>query len=150
MNDEHRLSVRKKSSPLWLATKAVASLAFICGAAFYLLGGSFRETLVYDRTVDEVAEQRDELVSQRLRVGGKLVEGSHHIPDGTTDHEFVIQGKAQTLRVRFTGLWPNAATDGRELMIEGVLSEDGVVIADRVLARCPSRYKARVSEDQEQ
>jgi cytochrome c-type biogenesis protein CcmE len=30
-------------------------------------------------------------------------------------------------------------------MVDGVLLEDGTVRADRVLAKCPSRYKRRVT-----
>jgi len=125
--------------------KVLVSVALICGAAAYLLGGSLRESLVYDCTVDQVALDRDELVGHQVRVGGRLSAGSHHIIEGTSDHEFALRGDEATVYVRYHGLWPDAATEERELMVEGTLGEDGVIVAERVLARCPSRYKRRVS-----
>ncbi len=128
----------------WGAGKIAVSLALIGGAAFYLLGGSLQGSLVYDRTVDQVIAERPELTGEHLRVGGRLVPRSLRVRPGTTTHEFELQGTAGDLPVRFSGLWPDAAVDGRELMVEGTLAPDGAVVADRVLARCPSRYKRRV------
>jgi cytochrome c-type biogenesis protein CcmE len=132
-----------------LVAKIVASVALIGGALFYLLGSSFEGNLVYDRTVDEVLAQRQTLEGESLRVGGKLVPLSHQVTAETTEHHFALQGTKATLPVRFKGLWPDAAMDGRELMVEGSLDEQGVVVAQRVLARCPSRYKRRVADDTE-
>jgi cytochrome c-type biogenesis protein CcmE len=124
--------------------KVVLSVALVVGAAVYLLGGSLSGALVYDRTVDEVIAERATLMGAQLRVGGRLVPGSLRVRPGTTTHEFAIQGVGQPLEVRYSGLWPDAAAEGRELMVEGALGQDGVVEAERVLARCPSRYKRRV------
>jgi len=129
----------------WGVVKVVVSVALIAGAAFYLLGGSLRESLVYDRTVDEVVAETQELAGEQIRAGGKLVAGSHVVAEGTSDHTFLIKGESQSLRVRYRGLWPDAAQDGRELMVEGTLADDGVMAATKVLARCPSRYKRRVN-----
>lgn len=124
----------------------MASIALICGAAVYLLGGSLRGSIVYDRTVDELMSELDTLDDPvRVRLGGRLVAGSHRIHEGTSDHEFTLTGDQHTVQVRYTGLWPDAATDGRELMVEGAVDQDGAINAERVLARCPSRYKKRVS-----
>ncbi len=132
---------------VWGAAKIVMSVALIAGAAAYLLGGSLRESLVYDRTVDQVVAQQRELTGEQIRVGGKLVPGSHLVAEGTSDHSFAIKGESETLRVRYSGLWPDAAQEGRELMVEGTLAPEGSMTATKVLARCPSRYKRRVSPD---
>ena len=136
------------SSPnsLGMIVKIAVSVAVVVGAAAYLLGGSLSESLVYDRTVDEVVAEIRSLTNEQIRVGGKLVPQSLTVLPGSTTHEFTIHGGGKNVRVRYTGLWPDAATDGRELMVEGIVGEDGVVEADRVLARCPSRYKSRVED----
>ncbi len=135
----------KSGRRAWTALKVLVSVSLICGAAFYLLGGSLRRSLVYDRTVDQVVAERTTLTGEQIRVGGKLVPRSHRVPEGTTMHLFTIRGEQEVVLVRYRGLWPDAATDGRELMVEGSLDDDGILSADRVLARCPSRYKRRVS-----
>lgn len=125
--------------------KVLVSLALIGGAVTYLFRGSLGESLVYDRTVDQLAAERAELAGERLRVGGKLMPNSLTVPAGTTTHEFSLRGESEVVQVRYDGLWPDAATEGREVMVEGQLDADGVIQAERVLARCPSRYKRRVN-----
>ena len=124
--------------------KVVVSLALVSGAVAYLLGGSIGGSMVFDRTVDQLLAESESIAGQRVRVGGRLAAGSLHRPEGRAEHEFALDGQQRDLVVRFAGLWPDAAIDGRELMVEGTLLEDGTVRADRVLARCPSRYKSRV------
>ena len=125
--------------------KALVSVALVGGALVYLLGGSLESSLVYDRTVDQVVSEPQTLTGQLVRVGGRLQAGSHLVVEQTTEHRFTLQGESHTLPVRFNGSWPDAATEERELMVEGRLTPDGFVEAHRVLARCPSRYKRRVS-----
>ena len=129
-----------------MVVKIAVSVAVVVGAAAYLLGGSLSESLVFDRTVDEIVTEISTLTGEPVRVGGKLVPESRRVLPDSTTHEFTIQGGGKNIRVRYTGLRPDAATDGRELMVEGVLGGDGVVEAERVLARCPSRYKSRVQD----
>jgi cytochrome c-type biogenesis protein CcmE len=130
---------------LWTALKVMLSVALIGGAAVYLLWGSLSESLVYERTVDQVVTEREALTDEQLRVGGKLVPNTLRVQDGTTLHEFSIRGEEEVVQVRYSGIWPDAATEGRELMVEGELDSDGAIVAERVLARCPSRYKRRVN-----
>lgn len=140
------ITVTRPKARVWTVVKVLASVALVCGAAVYLLGGSLRGSIVYDKTVDELMEELEDLAGPvRVRLGGRLVSGSHQIREGTSDHDFTLRGERETVQVRYTGLWPDAATDDRELMVEGTVGQDGVIDAERVLARCPSRYKKRVS-----
>jgi len=125
--------------------KIVASLGVIGAAAAYLLGGSLGRSVVYDRTVDQVISESKQLAGGRVRVGGLIASGSLETKTSPSEHEFALVGSRRNLVVRYRGSWPDAATEGRELMVDGVLLEDGTVRADRVLAKCPSRYKRRVT-----
>lgn len=127
--------------------KVGLSLTLLLGAAAYLLGGSLRGSLVYDRTVDQVLAEARELRGERVRVGGRLTAGSLQHLGGTAGYAFALTGSEGNLSVLYGGLWPDAAVDGRELMVEGTMGADGAVRADRVLARCPSRYKRRVTPE---
>lgn len=145
MNERAEFIVTRPKSRALAVVKVLVSVTLIGGAVVYLLGGSLQDSLVYDRTVDEVVLSHGELEGHKVRVGGRLSAGSHRVISGTTDHEFALRGQETTVHVRYTGLWPDAATEERELMVEGSIGPDGVIDADRVLARCPSRYKKRVS-----
>ncbi len=78
------------------------------------------------------------------RVHGFVVEGSieKNLPAGYVD--FVIHDQDErTLSVRYADIdVPDLFRDGAEVVVEGRVSE-GVFVADRVMAKCPSKYEAR-------
>jgi len=82
----------------------------------------------------------------QMRVHGFVVEGSiaQDIPAGHVD--FAIQDKADAehpLLVRLAGIeLPDMFKDGAEVVVEGRF-EQGRFRANRVMAKCPSKYEAK-------
>ena len=126
---------------------AIAVVTVFAGLA-WLLGtqtdgtGTFR----YYATVDNyLGERSEENGSARgSRVHGFVLAGSidKNLPGGYVD--FVIQDESEAqLPVRYEGIdVPDLFKDGAEVVVEGRLAQ-GVFVAERVMAKCPSKYEAR-------
>lgn len=79
---------------------------------------------------------------RRFRVGGLVEEGSvQRDPGGLTVH-FTLTDTVDTIAVEYSGLLPNLFREGQGVVAHGVLREDGVFVADEVLARHDENYMA--------
>lgn len=110
-------------------------------AVAYLVAMALTTTGAYYRTVSEVLEQKDTLVGKPLRVSGKLVAESIVWKPTTLELSFEISDdKGARLPVYFQGVKPDNMTEAAAVIVEGKLRPDGVVEANTLLLKCPSRY----------
>jgi len=126
---------------------AIAVITVFAGLA-WLVGtqadgtGTFRYYATVADYLDEGAQANGS--SRGLRVHGFVLQGSidKNLPDGYVD--FVIHDESEAqLRVRYDGIdVPDLFKDGAEVVVEGRLA-GGQFVADRVMAKCPSKYEAR-------
>ena len=126
---------------------AIAVVTVFAGVA-WLVGtqadgtGTFR---YYATVNDYLGERSEENGSGRgSRVHGFVLAGSidKNLPGGYVD--FVIQDESEAqLPVRYQGIdVPDLFKEGAEVVVEGRLAR-GVFVAERVMAKCPSKYEAR-------
>lgn len=134
--------------------RVVLPAAVIVGVVAFLLVDtmSSTEALTYFHPVDEVMAAPADFVGERIRIGGHVVAGSIAQRPGTLDYAFEVQpveGMAkheefldQSIPVRFTGIVPDTFEDDAEVVVTGQLREDGVFVAQELVAKCPSKYEA--------
>ena len=122
---------------------AIAMLSVFAALAWVISTdeGTFR----YYASVSEYLDsERDDAAS---RVHGFVLDGSiqKDLPAGHVD--FVIRGTDQsTLPVRYQGIdVPDLFADGAEVVVEGRFA-GGRFLADRVMAKCPSKYESAGTE----
>ncbi len=114
----------------FLATQAGGEGTF----AYYKNVGSFLE---------QCAEYYDGPAGHGLRVHGFVVVGSIQkaLAEGHVDFAIQDPGGAP-LRVRYQGIdVPDLFADGAEVVVEGRV-DSGRFLAERVMAKCPSKYEA--------
>jgi cytochrome c-type biogenesis protein CcmE len=78
-----------------------------------------------------------------LRVHGFVVDGSiaKQLAQGYVDFAMHDDGSDATLSVRYLGIdVPDVFADGAEVVVEGRVDGERFM-ADRVLAKCPSKYE---------
>ena len=86
-------------------------------------------------------------VSQRLRVVGFIgkepLRKTTLQTAGGTVHvaHFQIEEKGKTLKVEFRDALPDTFRAGGPVQVDGVYVADGVMKADHVLTKCPSKYE---------
>jgi cytochrome c-type biogenesis protein CcmE len=123
---------RKRSRlPLVLA-------GFVVIGAFTGLGYTmFTRSVVYYRTPTEVVRAP----GAHVRLAGTVVDGSirSDVTAGTVAFE-VTDGRT-TVPVLFHGVAPDALRSGGDAVAEGALGGDGTFLAERLFARCPSKFQ---------
>ncbi|MCF7808554.1 MAG: cytochrome c maturation protein CcmE [Candidatus Marinimicrobia bacterium] len=105
------------------------------------------ETMSYSKTVSEVRLLDDKARSVNLKVSGDLKKGS--IIRNNMDLDFVITEGGEELEIHYIGKDPIPDTFNNEMdaevVVSGRLQADGVFNAERIQAKCASKYEADYS-----
>ncbi|MBA3247429.1 MAG: cytochrome c maturation protein CcmE [Pyrinomonadaceae bacterium] len=116
----------------------IAGLAGLSATAALVLN-AFQNNLVFFFTPTQVSA-KEAPEGRRFRVGGLVEAGSvKRQDDGLTVH-FVVTDMAQTVPVVYTGILPDLFKEGKGVVAQGKLHEDGVFHADEVLAKHDENY----------
>lgn len=126
---------------------ALAALTIFGGLAVVLTlgaadGGTFR---YYADVASFVNAPTSETADLSARVHGFVVAGSidKDLPAGHVDFRVSDHASEHVLPVRYLGIdVPDLFKDGAEVVVEGRFA-DGRFLADRVMAKCPSKYEAK-------
>jgi cytochrome c-type biogenesis protein CcmE len=114
----------------------------------------------YFRSLDEFQAAGTDLVGRHTRVHGYVAMGSIERDVPSRSVRFRVQNAAPhaggspdgALTVVFTSLeTPDLFKDGAEVVVEGVLQAagpGGEFHADKVMAKCPSKFEAKASQQQ--
>lgn len=76
---------------------------------------------------------------QRIRLGGLVEQGSIVRGEGT-QVRFAVTDSSQTVPVTYVGILPDLFREGQGVITEGSLGQDGVFVADSVLAKHDENY----------
>jgi len=115
-------------------------------AVGYLAFVGFQSSATYYYTVSELIEQGSSIYGESVRVQGLISPGSIEQETGSLDLRFTMTEGERSLPVVYHGVVPDAFNVGSEVVVEGYLDSDGVMQADEILTKCPSKY---VPEEQD-
>ena len=101
----------------------------------------YGESKTYYHTIVELQTLNSGERAQRIRVGGTVEAGSIRRSSGRVD--FVLEGEGKKLLVSYVGAdpLPDTFADRSQALVEGRPS-DGAFVAERVQAKCASKYEA--------
>lgn len=101
-----------------------------------------RESKTYYHTIAELGTLRGSDLHHRMRIGGTVQAGSIQKLAGRVD--FVLQGEGKSLAVSYVGSdpLPDTFVDNSQALVEGSLAADGRFTAEKVQAKCASKYEA--------
>ncbi len=122
--------------------KFLVGLVILLLAGGYLAYGAVRNSMSYYLTVSELKDKGESIYGERVRIGGRVVDGSIKWDPQELRLEFQISDKdtADVLKVRYKGVVPDTFKNGVEAVVDGTLTAEGVFNADNLLAKCPSKY----------
>ncbi|MBA9847030.1 MAG: cytochrome c maturation protein CcmE [Ralstonia sp.] len=114
--------------------------ALVCaGAATALTLNAFRSNLVFFFSPSQIAA-KEAPVAQVFRLGGLVERGSiERERDGMTIR-FIVTDTARGVPVVYHGLLPDLFREGKGVVARGRLGEDGVFVANEVLAKHDENY----------
>ncbi len=118
-------------------------MALIIGSLVWLAVGGVRETKTYYKTISELQQLGTSAEGQRVRVGGDVEPGS--IVKAGTGVNFVLHQGGKTLNVVYSGTdpLPDTFKDNAQALADGRLDANGVFEAQKIQAKCASKYGAK-------
>ena len=117
----------------------VAFLVIGVGIAITLALNAFQQNLLYFFSPTQVADG-EAPQGQKFRLGGLVTGGSvKREQDGLTVH-FTVTDTAKTVPVTYTGILPDLFREGQGIVALGRLLDNGVFVADEVLAKHDENY----------
>lgn len=118
-------------------------MVLIVGSLVWLAVGGVKETKTYYKTIPELEQMGSAAHGQRLRVGGDVKPGS--ITKKGQQVAFVLHQGAQTLNVVYAGSdpLPDTFKDNAQALADGRLGPDGIFEANKIQAKCASKYEAK-------
>ena len=110
--------------------------AVLMAAAAALVSVAFQDTIAFFVTPTELAAAEPRGPSERLRIGGMVVEGS--LEKGATNI-FRVTDFETEIEIRFEGVLPDLIKEGQGAVADGRVV-DGVFVAEEVLAKHDEKY----------
>ncbi len=120
------------------------------GVAAYLVLNAFQSNLVFFFTPTQVAKG-EAPKNRTFRIGGLVKTGSVKRDNLTVN--FVVTDNARDMSVAYTGILPDLFREGKGVVAQGKISDDGKFTASEVLAKHDENYmppEAQSAMDQAQ
>lgn len=118
--------------------------AVIAVAVAYLIFTAASATGAYYMTVDDLQAQGAGAYDRRLRLGGEVMPGSIERSDASLAVRFRLGQNETSLPVLYQGITPDIFGEDVTVVVEGRYTQDGLFVADRLLAQCPSKMEAKL------
>lgn len=120
--------------------------SIIVAAIVWLGWVGVTESKTYYHTIAELETLTGSALHNRIRVGGDIRANSIERFRGRVD--FVIEQEGKSLRVSYVGRdpLPDTFVDGAQALVEGKQMPDGRFVAEKVQAKCASKYEAAPGE----
>lgn len=109
------------------------------GLAAWLVLSAFKQNMVFFFTPTQVFSG-EAPKGRSFRIGGMVEDGSlKRQPDGVTV-TFVVTDTAQKLPVTYKGILPDLFKEGKGVVAQGKLDNEGKFVAEEVLAKHDENY----------
>lgn len=116
----------------------VVGLTGVAAAAALILG-AMQSNINHFFSPTEVAGNQAPK-DRTFRLGGLVEEGSIEREDDGLTVYFNVTDNAEVVRVTYTGILPDLFQEGQGVVAQGKLGENGVFMADEVLAKHDETY----------
>ena len=108
------------------------------GFAAVLVLNAFQSNLVFFFSPTQVVA-KEAPIGKSFRIGGLVEEGSVQRQGGTTV-KFAVTDTSEAIQVVYTGILPDLFREGKGVVAQGKLGENGIFQADEVLAKHDENY----------
>jgi len=116
---------------------AASVVALAMGALIFM---GVRSAAMYHMEVSELLAQGSAAYGEKVRLGGKVVQGSVESSPSASEIRFSITDGTKSLPVVYQGVVPDAFRPDADVVMDGALSPSGTFEASSLLAKCPSKY----------
>lgn len=131
----------RKQKRLSVIGGAMGFLAIAAGLVFYALG---QKTSYFYMPAD--LQTSSLAPGQRIRLGGLVEKGTLLRGEGT-QIAFSVTDQLHSVQVAYNGILPDLFREEQGIVTEGAFSDNGVFIADTVLAKHDENYMPKEVAD---
>ena len=125
-------------------SKYLLGFLVIIGVLVYLLSTTFTSSLQYYLTAGELQAKETLYRGKTLKVAGKAANIQQIVEDGKNTYHFnVVEGGA-SIPISYAGFVPDTFKEGAEVVVTGKLLADGTIQSSEILAKCASKYEAKI------
>ena len=117
----------------------VVFIVVIAGLVVGLLSYALRENINLFYTPSQVAAGEAPTDTQ-IRVGGMVVTDSFQRASDSLDSTFLVSDGSATLLIHYSGILPDLFAEDEAAVATGSLGDDGVFVAQQVLAKHDEEY----------
>ncbi len=109
------------------------------GIAAALVLNAFQNNLVFFFSPTQVAA-KEAPIQKTFRIGGLVQQGSLKREDDGLTVRFVVTDLANSMPVVYKGILPDLFKEGKGVVAQGRLGDDGIFRAEQVLAKHDENY----------
>ena len=126
--------------------KFIVGGIIIAVAIIYLVYSGIQKTGLYYLTVSEIKKEGSMAYGQSTRVNGNVLDGSIQWDSQEGTLRFIISDGENDLPIIYRGVAPDTFRGGAEVVVEGEYTPENIFEADKIMAKCPSKYEAQENE----
>ena len=119
---------------------SIGVVVIVTSVAYLIFSGATGSTM-YFLTVPEVQQKLIALKGEPIRVAGKVTEDPINWDVHNLSLTFVMGDAQSRIPVRYKGVKPDMFQTGVDVIVEGRIGQDGVLIASVLMTSCPSKYQ---------
>ena len=123
--------------PRYRRLAIIGGIVAAVGVAAALVLNAFQSNLVFFYSPSQVAAKEAPL-NRTFRLGGLVQAGS--VKRDGTDVQFLVTDTAKTVSVQYRGILPDLFKEGKGVVAQGQMRDDGVFVAREVLAKHDENY----------
>ncbi|MDR0673430.1 MAG: cytochrome c maturation protein CcmE [Zoogloeaceae bacterium] len=127
--------MKARHQRLLLVLAALAALGLIVALVFSAL----KENVAFFHSPADIAAGKAP-ENKLFRVGGLVEAGSLERQEDGVTVRFVVTDNIARVPVHYKGILPNLFSEGKGVVAQGRLAEDGVFVAQKVLAKHDENY----------
>ena len=102
---------------------------------------AFQDNMMFFVEISDVVKGNHP-TERNFRIGGLVVGGSMQREEGSLDISFEVTDTACTVPVTYTGVLPDLFREGQGVVAHGRLGDDGVFVAEKIMAKHDEDYMA--------
>jgi cytochrome c-type biogenesis protein CcmE len=122
--------------------KVAIGATVVIAAIVYLMFSGTTASTAYFLTVPELQQKVVTLQGEAVRVAGKVTDDPVQWNVRTLSLAFVMGEGQARIPVHYRGVKPDMFQPGVDVIVEGRVGQDGVLMASNVMTSCPSKYQA--------
>jgi cytochrome c-type biogenesis protein CcmE len=119
---------------------SIGAMVVVAAIAYLMFSGTTASTAFFV-TVPELRERASTLQGEAVRVAGKVTDDPIQWDVQNLALTFTMGDATHRVPVQYKGIKPDMFQAGADVIVEGRVGQNGVLVASNLMTSCPSKYE---------